>query len=143
MKSNKMIRDVQILSKETDEEDQKAQNTKISSKAWEFLRWAKFELNEKTYSRTILALHKRIQDPSRSLQNTLKHFDKNRHRIDAKTPDISPKPKTVLLEPEAHKIISRIKLESNIPAYTLSDAIEFLIKENKDIWQHIPDRLKV
>ena len=33
-------------------------------------------------------------------------------------------------------------LESNKPAYTFSDGIEFIIKGNKEIWNVIPDRLK-
>jgi len=125
-----------------------AQNIKISSKAWELLRWAKFELNEKSYSDTILILNNTIQNRSKRLEKTLKQFDKDRHRIKTKTPadkNINPsdkKPKTILLRPDAQKILNRLKLESNISAYTYSDAIEFLIQANPNIWNEIPDRLR-
>ncbi len=125
-----------------------AQNIKISSKAWELLRWAKFELNEKSYSDAIIFLNNSLKNPSKSLKKTLKSFDVHRHRIKTKTPDerntivFDSKPKTILLRPDAQKILNRLKLESNLSAFTYSDAIEFLIKENRSIWEAIPDRLK-
>lgn len=125
-----------------------AQNVKISSKAWELLRWAKFELNERSYSDAIILLNKSLHNPSNCLQKTLKHFDIHRHRIKTKTPDernaskASNGPKTILLRPVAQKVLTRLKLESNLSAFTYSDAIEFLIKENRNIWEAIPDRLK-
>jgi predicted CopG family antitoxin len=126
-----------------------AQNVKISSRAWELLRWAKFELDAKSYSEVIVSLNEKIQNRSKRLKKTLEHFNEKRHRIKTKTPEdmknsipLLEKPKTILLRPEAHKILNRLKLESNKPAYTFSDGIEFLIKENKEIWNAIPDRLK-
>ncbi len=125
-----------------------AQNIKISSKAWELLRWGKFELNEKSYSDAIIFLNNSIKNPSKSLKKTLQSFDVHRHRIKTKTPDersmiaSDSKPKTILLRPDAQKILNRLKLESNLSAFTYSDAIEFLIKENRSIWKAIPDRLK-
>ncbi len=126
-----------------------AQNIKISSRAWELLRWAKFELDARSYSEGIVLLNKKIQNRSKSLKKALESFDEKRHRIKVKTPEdvknsnfLLEKPKTILLRAEAHKILNRLKLESNRPAYTFSDGIEFLIKENKDVWNAIPDRLK-
>ncbi|MFX0183389.1 MAG: hypothetical protein ACFE95_09945 [Candidatus Hodarchaeota archaeon] len=126
-----------------------AQNVKISSKAWELLRWAKFELDAKSYSEVIVSLNEKIQNRSKRLEKTLEDFDEKRHRIKTKTPEdvkntssMLETPKTILLRPEAHRILNRLKLESNKPAYTFSDGIEFLIKENKEIWNAIPDRLK-
>ena len=126
-----------------------AQNIKISSRAWELLRWAKFELDAKSYSDVIVLLNKKIQNRSKSMKKALKNFDEGRHRIKVKTPKndeeysiILEKPKTILLRLEARKILNRLKLESNKPAYTFSDGIEFIIKGNKEIWSAIPDRLK-
>ncbi len=122
-----------------------AQNVKISSKAWEMLRWAKFELTEKSYSDVLIKLDGTIQNRVHSLQEELKEFDEGRHRIEMKIPGegkVTKSSKTILLRPDAHKILSRLKLESNTSAYTFSDAIEFLIKQNSAIWESIPDRLK-
>ncbi|MFX0052789.1 MAG: hypothetical protein ACFFAJ_15520 [Candidatus Hodarchaeota archaeon] len=126
-----------------------AQNVKISSRAWELLRWAKIELDAKSYSDVIISLDEKIQNRSKRLRKTLEQFDETRHRIQTKTPKDQPdasstsvKPKTILLRPDAHKILSKIKVISSQPAYTFSDGIEFLIKENKEIWDAIPDRLK-
>lgn len=126
-----------------------AQNVKVSSRAWELLRWAKFELDAKSYSEVIVSLNEKIQNRSKRLKKTLEHFDEKRHRIKTKTPEdmentisLPEKPKTILLRSGAHKILNRLKLESNKPAYTFSDGIEFLIKENKEIWNAIPNRLK-
>jgi hypothetical protein len=125
-----------------------AQNIKISSRAWELLRWAKFELDAKSYSDVIKIMNKNINNPSKKLQKTLSSFDEKRHRIKTKLPEDPKKsishgkPKTILLRPDAHKIVNRLKIESNEPAYTFSDGIEFLIKENTEIWNSLPDRLK-
>ncbi len=128
---------------------QNAQNIKISNRAWELLRWAKFELEAKSYSDVIISMNNKIKNRSKSLEKALLTFDEERHRIKSKTPDdegnsrtFHEKPKTILLRPDAHKILNRLKIESNQPAYTFSDAIEFLIRENKVIWDNLPDRLK-
>jgi predicted CopG family antitoxin len=138
-----------ILAKEVDLLAESAQNIKISSKAWELLRWAKFELDSKSYSDVIVSLNEKIQNRLKRLEKTLENFDEKRHRIKTKTPEdvktsdsFPEKPKTVLLRSNAHRILSRLKLESNKPAYTFSDGIEFLIRENQDIWKTIPERLK-
>jgi predicted CopG family antitoxin len=122
-----------------------AQNVKISNKSWEMLRWAKFELSEKSYSDALIKLNGTIQNRSKSLQKALQGFDEKRHRIESKIPGqnkVTKSSKTILLRPDAHKILSRLKLESNKSAYTFSDAIEFLIQQNPEIWDSIPDRLK-
>ncbi|MFX1283967.1 MAG: hypothetical protein ACFFB5_09945 [Promethearchaeota archaeon] len=128
---------------------QNAQNIKISNRAWELLRWAKFELEAKSYSDVIILMDKKIKNRSKSLEKALMTFDEERHRIKSKTPEdegnsriFHEKPKTILLRPDAHKMLNRLKIESNQPAYTFSDAIEFLVRENKDIWKNIPARLK-
>jgi predicted CopG family antitoxin len=138
-----------ISVKEVDLLPENAQNVKISSRAWELLRWAKFELESKSYSDVIASLNKEIQNRSKRLEKTLENFDEERHRIKTKTPEdvkssvsFLEKPKTILLRSDAHKILSKLKLESNKPAYTFSDGIEFLIQENKGIWKTIPERLK-
>lgn len=125
-----------------------AQNIKISNKAWELLRWAKFELEAKSYSDVIILMNEKIPERSKKLQNTLSNFDEKRHRIktkhpeDPKKPLSREKPKTILLRPDAHKIVNKLKMESNEPAYTFSDGIEFLIIENTEIGNRLPDRLK-
>ncbi|MFX1511431.1 MAG: hypothetical protein ACFFCQ_02485 [Promethearchaeota archaeon] len=123
---------------------QKAQNIKISSKAWELLRWAKFKQEAKSYSDTILQMDKKIaKSRTGRLKKSLEEFDEERHRIKVKTPKDenkelpqTTKPKTILLTLEAHRILEMVKLESNQPAYTFSDAIEFLVKENKLLPDH-------
>ncbi|UCE14442.1 MAG: hypothetical protein JSV04_04510, partial [Candidatus Heimdallarchaeota archaeon] len=96
-----------------------------------------------------ILMNNKIKNPSKSLEKALMTFDEERHRIKSKTPEdegdsriFHEKPKTILLRPDAHKILNRLKIESNKPAYTFSDAVEFLVRENKDIWQNLPDRLK-
>ncbi len=125
---------------------QKAQNIKISSRAWELLRWAKFKLSTKSYGDAIVQMDKRIaKNRSGRLKESLQEFDEERHRIKIKTPKDetllvpqATKPKTILLNPKAHRILERVKIESNEPAYTFSDAIEFLVNENN----LMPDHLK-
>ena len=92
-----------------------AQNIKISARAWELLRWAKFELKEKSYSNVVVRLHDSLDNRQRKLENELKNFDEDRHRIKSKIPEnaSSPvylKPKTILLSPEARRILNRLKL---------------------------------
>ncbi len=124
-----------------------AQNIKISARAWELLRWAKFELNVKSYSDVVVQLDNDLDDRSERILNSLKDFDSDKHRIKSKLPGDSTeqsfqKPKTILLRPDARKALNRIKLESNEPAYTFSDGIEFLIQQNQEIWEKIPKRYK-
>ncbi len=122
-----------------------AQNVKISSKAWEMLRWAKFELKEKSYSEVLLKLDATIYDRTKSLESALKGYDEGRHRIESKIPGedkVKKSSKTILLRPDAHTILSRIKVEVNKSGYTFSDAIEFLVRQNPKIWENIPERLK-
>jgi hypothetical protein len=124
-----------------------AQNIKISARAWELLRWAKFELNLKSYSDVVVRLDEDLDDRSRKIQNSMKDFDAEKHRIKSKIPEKGKepeiqKPKTILLRPDARRVLSRLKLESNEPAYTFSDAIEFLIQQNLTIWEKIPKRFK-
>jgi predicted CopG family antitoxin len=112
-----------------------AQNIKISSRAWELLRWAKFQLNSKSYSEVIIELDKKIQYQPHRLKKSLQNFDEEKHRIKVKTPGDKPvpkdlKPKTILLSQDAHRILERLKVESSEPAYTFSDAIEFLVDAN-------------
>jgi hypothetical protein len=125
-----------------------AQNTKISARSWELLRWAKFELNTKSYSEVIVRLYEDLKDRQNKLKNSLQDFDESLHRVKSKspqeestTPD-SLRPKTILLSPVARRILSKLKVESRESAYTFSDGIEFLIKQNKKIWSEIPKRLK-
>ena len=126
---------------------EEAQNIKISAKAWELLRWPKFELKEKSYSNVVVRLHDSLDNRQRKLETALKDFDEDRHRIKSKIPvnassPVYLKPKTILLNPEARRILNRLKLESRESAYTFSDGLEFLIKQNKGIWTEIPSRLK-
>ena len=124
-----------------------AQNIKISARAWELLRWAKLELEEKSYSDVVVRLHNSLENRQRKLENALKNFDEDLHRVKSKGPenDSNPgylKPKTILLSPDARRILYRIKVESGESAYTFSDGLEFLIKQNEEIWTKIPNRLK-
>jgi predicted CopG family antitoxin len=121
-----------------------AHNVKISDRAWQLLRWAKHELGVKSYSEVIRTLDEQITDSSKKLQQSLKTFDVERHRIKTKTPDesglkSSQGPKTILLQMEARKILNRLKLESNRADYTFSDAIDFLVEISG---VEIPERLK-
>ncbi len=124
-----------------------AQNIKISGRAWELLRWAKIELDEKSYSDVVINLADSLQNRQKKLENSLKNFDEKRHRIKTKVPEnaSSPvflKPKTILLSPEARRFLNRLKVESRGSAYTFSDGIEFLITQNEEIGLKIPKWLK-
>ncbi|MHA1945439.1 MAG: hypothetical protein ACXAC6_07875 [Candidatus Hodarchaeales archaeon] len=126
---------------------EEAQNIKISARAWELLRWAKFELKEKSYSNVVVRLNNSLDNRQRKLENELKNFDEDRHRIKSKIPEnasnpVFLKPKTILLSPEARRILNRLKLESRESAYTFSDGLEFLIRQNESLWAEIPKRLK-
>ncbi|MFX0208742.1 MAG: hypothetical protein ACFFDT_22360 [Candidatus Hodarchaeota archaeon] len=124
---------------------QKPQNIKISSRAWELLRWAKFKLSTKSYGDAIVQMDERIaKSRSGRLKESLQEFDEEKHRIKVKIPEDEntpihqpTKPKTILLNPEAHRILERVKIESNEPAYTFSDAIEFLVSENNLMPDHL------
>ena len=111
------------------------------------LRWAKFELKEKSYSNLVVRLHDSLDNRQRKLETALENFDEDSHRIKSKIPvnassPVFLKPKTILLSPEARRILNRLKVESGESAYTFSDGLEFLIKQNKGIWAEIPNRLK-
>ena len=124
------------------------QNIKISARAWELLRWAKFELNLKSYSEVIVRLYEDLVDRQSKLNNSLKDFDKSLHRVKGKVPQEKSSnpdvisPKTILLSPVARRILGKLKLESRKSAYTFSDGIEFLIQQNNEIWTGIPERFK-
>lgn len=65
-----------------------------------------------------------------------KDFNKEIHKVkvpkeEKESADRSVKPKTILLDNKAHRVLERIKIESNEPAYTFSDVIDFLVKQNK------------
>ncbi|MFW9993517.1 MAG: hypothetical protein ACFFD4_15845 [Candidatus Odinarchaeota archaeon] len=121
-------------------------NVRISGIAWELLRWSKYKLGAKSYSDAIIVMSGNIaKTRTNRLQKTLSRFDEKRHRVKVKLPKNSSepsssrdKPKTILLDPEARDLLEMIKLETNEPAYTFSDAIEFLVTEN-DL---LPDHLK-
>ena len=111
-------------------------NVRISPRAWELLRWAKLEKESKSYSELLKDLNSKIaKNRLKELEAELEHFDKRLHQVSSKDAKNS---KTVLLDDEARKILETIKVESNDPAFTFSDAIEFLIKTNKI---KIPDHL--
>jgi hypothetical protein len=129
------------LSSDNQKKMSNAQNIKISAQAWELLRKAKYNLKSegvKSYSETIRLMDEKISSNRHNrLKASLKKFDESRHRVKAKEPDddgsgktLSTRPKTILLDLEAHSILERIKIESNESAYTFSDAIEFLVREN-------------
>ncbi|MHA2295145.1 MAG: hypothetical protein ACXAEU_13640 [Candidatus Hodarchaeales archaeon] len=125
---------------------QESRNVRISGIAWELLRWSKYKLNTKSYSETILQMNEKIaKTRSKLLKRTLRNFDEKRHRVKIKVPKDTgggsssvTSPKTILLDPEARKTLEWIKIASNEPAYTFSDAIEFLVSENG----LMPDHLK-
>jgi hypothetical protein len=66
------------------------------------------------------------------LNEFLKYYDKNAHKL--KTPDqgtsSATKPKTILLNATAIKILEKIKTESKEPKFTFSDVIDFLVRKN-------------
>lgn len=130
----------------------KSQQTKISLKAWEFLRYVKTYHDFKSYSDVIETLHHNLgkpEDIQKTLQRSVtKDFDEAKHKtiIITKIPgetnkrnDIS---KTILLNETALRILKDIKYRSNKTRYSYSDAIEFLIRQDKPLWESIPKRIK-
>ena len=104
-------------------------NVRISPRAWELLRYAKLEKDSKSYSGLIIELDKKIGgNRIKILQKDMDNFEKSLHQVSSKD---SKGSKTVLLSNEARKILETIKVESNEPSFTFSDAIEFLVKHNK------------
>ena len=119
---------------------QKTRNIRISSQAWESLRWAKFKLQTKSYSETIIKMdNKIVKNRAQMLEKSLaEDFNEETHRVKVKVPkdeegSIEKKieAKTILLDSEAHRVLERIKIESNKPAYTFSDVIDFLVTQYK------------
>ncbi len=117
----------------------KDKTIKISGKAWALLRRAKYHLEMKNYSETIITLYKMLGKNLKSeLKKKKKEFIPYTHKIRQKTPnddisELSLKPKTIVLSYEAHSILQKIKIESDIPEFTLSDAIEFLVSNSLKI----------
>jgi len=129
---------------------EKAQNIKISTRAWDLLRWAKMDLKAKTYSDVVIKLDQSLQSTYQLVQRSLENFKEDRHRMSVKVPEDDGSDnsktkiisKTIALTPVAHEILYRIKVESSESAYTFSDALEFLIKHNSAVWTKIPSYLK-
>ena len=104
-------------------------NVRISPRAWELLRYAKLEKDSKSYSELIIEMDNKIgKDRSKYIQKDMESFEKSLHQVSSKD---SRGSKTVLLSNDARKILETIKVISNEPAFTFSDAIEFLVKHNK------------
>jgi ribosomal protein S4E len=104
-------------------------NVRISPRAWELLRYAKLEKDSKSYSELIIEMDSKIGGSRIKLLNhDMDNFEKSLHQVSSKD---SKGSKTVLLSNEARKILETIKVQSNEPAFTFSDAIEFLVKNNK------------
>lgn len=107
---------------------------KISGRAWALLRRAKYQLDAKSYSEAILKMADMMGTKMRAeIQKERQYFNPQRHVIRQKRPDnvksLSIKPKTIVLTAEAHQLLNRIKIESDLPEFTLSDAIEFLVSK--------------
>lgn len=104
-------------------------NVRISPRAWELLRYAKLEKESKSYSELIIEMDQKIGgNRLKLLKKDVENFDKTVHQVSSKD---SKGSKTVLLSNEARKVLETIKVQSNEPAFTFSDAIEFLVKHNK------------
>lgn len=104
-------------------------NVRISPRAWELLRYAKLEKESKSYSELIIEMDQKIGgNKIKLLKKDVENFDKSIHQVSSKD---SKGSKTVLLSNEARKVLETIKVQSNEPAFTFSDAIEFLVKHNK------------
>lgn len=119
-------------------------NIRISSRAWEILRWAKYELNTKSYSESLNIMNDRIKNRSEKLIKAVQNFDYSLHIIKSKVPEAeqisSKKAKTILIDERTHRLLEKIKVESNEPAFTFSDAIEFLAKENNLLPEHLKEK---
>ena len=120
-------------------------NIRISSRAWEILRWAKYELNTKSYSDSLNIMNDHIKNRSEKLIKAVQNFDTSLHTIKSKVPEIeqvsSKKAKTILIDEKTHRLLEKIKVESNEPAFTFSDAIEFLAKENNLLPEHLKKKI--
>ncbi len=104
-------------------------NVRISPRAWELLRYAKLEKESKSYSELIIEMDAKMGgNKLKLLQKEMDNFDKRLHQVSSKD---SKGSKTVLLSNEARRVLETIKVQSNEPAFTFSDAIEFLVKQNK------------
>lgn len=104
-------------------------NIRISPRAWELLRWAKLEKDVKSYSDLIYIMEKSIEKKfEKQLVTYLENFEKSLHQVSSKEAKGS---KTVLLSNNSRKLLEKIKVYSNEPAFTFSDAIEFLVINNK------------
>ena len=120
-------------------------NIRISSRAWEILRWAKYELNTKSYIDSLNIMNDHIKNRSEKLIKAVQNFDTSLHTIKSKVPEIeqvsSKKAKTILIDEKTHRLLEKIKVESNEPAFTFSDAIEFLAKENSLLPEHLKKKI--
>lgn len=104
-------------------------NVRISPRAWELLRYAKLEKDSKSYSELIIEMDEKVSNNRlKLLQKDMETFEKGLHQVSSKD---SKGSKTVLLSNEARKVLETIKVQSNEPSFTFSDAIEFLVKHNK------------
>ena len=104
-------------------------NVRISPRAWELLRYAKLDKESKSYSELIIEMDQKIGgNQVKLLKKEVENFDKTVHQVSSKD---SKGSKKVLLSNEARKVLETIKVQSNEPAFTFSDAIEFLVKHNK------------
>ena len=113
---------------ENDSKNSDGHNVRISPRAWELLRYAKLEKESKNYSNLIIELDSKVKDKKKFLEKDMENFEKSLHQVSSKD---SKGSKTVLLSNEARKVLETIKVQSNEPAFTFSDAIEFLVKHNK------------
>jgi predicted CopG family antitoxin len=120
-------------------------NIRISADAWNYLRRAKFELKTKSYSETIEKLKGNVgKSLKQKLETRLNQqgFDEDRHRVNVKFPEdtsdtikSSKRPKTIMVNEDAQRILEEIKLDSGLSGYSYSDAIEFLITENNILFR--------
>ncbi len=118
--------------------EQGNKTVKISGRAWALLRRAKYQLNAKSYSEAIMRMAEMMGNKIKSeIQKEREYFTPHRHVIRQKRPDnvknLILKPKTIVLTSEAHQLLQQIKVESDIPEFTLSDAIEFLVTKTLEI----------
>ncbi len=111
---------------------------KISGRAWALLRRAKYQLNAKSYSEAILLMNKMLGERmGEEIRKERDYFTPDRHKIRQKRPDdvsnLAIKPKTIVLSRDAHQLLQKIKIETDISEFTLSDAIEFLVSKTLKI----------
>ena len=111
-------------------------NVRISPRAWELLRWAKLEKDSKSYSDLIIDLNKKKPN-DKSIKKFMDDFDGMLHAgFSSKDKKGS---KTVLLTNDARKVLETIKVMTSEPTFTFSDAIEYLVLNNKI---DLPEKLK-